>query len=147
MKCQNECNNKQILQRRERETEREKGNAWQRGRECIVHLKYTFTAKTFVANTFDLHPKESAKKCCILFCVFGATVWSGSRTNEYAAPAVADGINYSTLIAMQVPKLIFNALIRITIHLPLTALIRDSHEATLKSNIARSLSLALLVTL
>lgn len=39
-----------------------------------MHLKYTFTAKTFVANTFDLHPKESTKKCCILFCVFGVTV-------------------------------------------------------------------------
>lgn len=39
-----------------------------------MHLKYTFTAKTFVPNTFALHPKESAKKCCILFCVFGATV-------------------------------------------------------------------------
>lgn len=36
-----------------------------------MHLKYTFTAKTFVANTFDLHQKESAKKCCILFVFLG----------------------------------------------------------------------------
>lgn len=36
-----------------------------------MHLKYTFTAKTFVANTFDLHPKESAKSVAYFFVFLG----------------------------------------------------------------------------